>query len=265
MSRLAPATGAAVAELNETDLAGMPERMQRARAAQRQWAAKSFKERARHIELMRRYIVDRAEDLAATVSDSNGKTRIDALATEVLPCALACNWYAKNAGKVLGLTDVVFLDHEDSMLQPTLELRRDIAREIRRYRPDVVICQYPMRTLDGGWGVGHPDHLAAGEATLSAVFPVARDHMTFPDLLKAGLEPHKVAEVWIMGHPEPDIWMDVTDHMDTSVKAIMSHETQMEGRDEELVGGLMREGRRRAAQGKGMQYAESFKRINFRR
>ena len=97
-----PATGAAVAELNETDLAGMPERMQRARAAQRQWAAKSFKERARHIELMRRYIVDRAEDLAATVSDSNGKTRIDALATEVLPCALACNWYAKNAGKVLG-------------------------------------------------------------------------------------------------------------------------------------------------------------------
>ena len=170
-----------------------------------------------------------------------------------------------DAGKVLGLKHITFLDHEDSMLQPTLELRRDIAREIRRYRPDVVICQYPMRTLDGGWGVGHPDHLAAGEATLSAVFPVARDHMTFPDLLKAGLEPHKVAEVWIMGHPEPDIWMDVTDHMDTSVKAIMSHETQMEGRDEELVGGLMREGRRRAAQGKGMQYAESFKRINFRR
>ena len=57
-----------------------------------------------------------------------------------------------DAGKVLGLKDVVFLDHEDSMLQPTLELRRDIAREIRRHRPDVVLCPYPMRSLDGGWG-----------------------------------------------------------------------------------------------------------------
>ena len=73
-----------------------------------------------------------------------------------------------NAGKVLGLKDVAFLDYEDSLLQPTLELRRDIAREIRRYKPDVVFCMYPMRTLDGGWGVGHPDHLASGEATLAA-------------------------------------------------------------------------------------------------
>ncbi len=96
-----PATGAAVAELNLTDLAGMPERMAQARVAQRQWTAKSFKERARHLRLMRDYIVDRAEDLARTVSESNGKTRVDALATEVLPCALACNWYGKHAGRVL--------------------------------------------------------------------------------------------------------------------------------------------------------------------
>ncbi|ASK34128.1 succinate-semialdehyde dehydrogenase [Alcanivorax sp. N3-2A] len=96
-----PATGTAVAELNETDLASVPERLARARQAQRRWAAKSFKERASHIDLMRRYLVDRAEDLARTVSESNGKTRIDALATEVLPCALACQWYAGNAEKVL--------------------------------------------------------------------------------------------------------------------------------------------------------------------
>ena len=96
-----PATGAAVAELNHTDLATLPERIAKARAAQRHWAAKSFKERARHLRLMRDYIVDRADDLATIVSDSNGKTRVDALATEVLPCALACNWYGKHAGKVL--------------------------------------------------------------------------------------------------------------------------------------------------------------------
>ena len=170
-----------------------------------------------------------------------------------------------DAGSVLGLKDVAFLDHEDSMLQPTLELRRDIAREIRRHRPDIVICPYPMRNLDGGWGVGHPDHLAAGEATLAAVFPAARDHMTFPELLETGFEPHKVAEVWITGHPEPDLWIDVTDHMDTAVKALMQHRTQVDGDDEATTNKHMREWRRRTAVGKGMECAEAYRRITFRR
>ncbi len=169
-----------------------------------------------------------------------------------------------DAGKALGLKDVVFLDHEDSMLQPTLELRKDIAREIRRYQPDVLICQYPMRTLDGGWGVGHPDHFAAGEAALAAVFPAARDHMTFPDLLEDGFEPHKVAEVWIMGHPEPDLYMDVTKHMGTSIKALMAHKSQVGDRTEKDMTERMQEWRRRRAEGRGMQYAEAFKRIPFR-
>ena len=170
-----------------------------------------------------------------------------------------------NAGKALGLKDVVFLDYEDSMLQPTLEVRRDIAREIRRYQPDVVICQYPLRTLDGGWGIGHPDHMAAGESALAAVFPTARDHMTFPELLEDGFEPHKVAQVWIMGHPEPDLWMDVTDHLDTSINAIMAHVSQVNGRGEEQMAERMKEWRRASAVGKGMQYAEAFKKITFRR
>ncbi len=170
-----------------------------------------------------------------------------------------------NAGKTLGLKDVVFLGYEDSMLVPTLELRKDIAREIRRYKPDVVITMYPMRNLDGGWGVGHPDHMAAGEAALQAVFPAARDHMTFPDLLEAGFEPHKVAEVWIMGHPDPDLYIDVTEHMDTSVGALMQHKSQMHGRDEAWAHDAMRQWRRQRAIGKGMQHAEAFKRIEFRR
>jgi LmbE family N-acetylglucosaminyl deacetylase len=170
-----------------------------------------------------------------------------------------------NAGKALGLKDVVFLDYEDSMLQPTLELRKDIAREIRRYRPDVLICQYPMRTLDGFWGVGHPDHMAAGEAALQAVFPTARDHMTFPDLLEAGFEPHKVAEVWIMGHPEPDLWVDVTNHMDTAVKALMQHVSQVNGWDEAKAHEVMARWRRERAIGMGIEYAEAFKRIQMRR
>lgn len=171
----------------------------------------------------------------------------------------------RNAGKTLGLKDVVFLDYEDSMLQPTLALRKDIAREIRRYKPDVLITMYPMRNLDGGWGVGHPDHMAAGEAALQAVFPTARDHMTFPDLLEAGFEPHKVAEVWIIGHPMPDLYVDVTQHIDTSVAALMQHKSQLNGRDEAWASEMMRRWRRERGVGKGIQYAEAFKRIEFRR
>ena len=170
-----------------------------------------------------------------------------------------------NAGKVLGLKDVAFLGYPDSYLEPTLDVRRDIAREIRRYKPDVVICQYPLRTLDGGWGVGHPDHLAAGEATLAAVFPTARDHMTFPELVDEGFEPHKVGEVWIMGHPEPDVFIDVTDHMETAVKALAKHTTQTGGRPYTELLPRMREWRRRGSVGTGILYSESYKKISFRR
>lgn len=96
-----PATGETFFEIAETDLNQFPSIMEKARRAQTIWAAKSFKERAKHIKKMRDYISVNAESLAETVSHSNGKTRIDALVSEVLPCALACNWYSKNAAKYL--------------------------------------------------------------------------------------------------------------------------------------------------------------------
>ena len=121
-----------------------------------------------------------------------------------------------------------------------------------------------MRDLDGGWGVGHPDHIAAGEAALAAVFPTARDHMSFPELLRRGLEPHKVAEVWVMGHPEPDLWIDITMAMDTSVKSLAQHVSQMDGRTEEETARFMRNWRRSRAEGKEMEFAEAFRRIILR-
>ncbi len=165
------------------------------------------------------------------------------------------------AGKVLGLKDVAFLGYPDSMLQPTLELRRDIAREIRRFKPDILICPHPMRDLDASPRVGHPDHVAAGEATLAAVFPTARDRLTFPELLKEGFEPHKVKEVLIMGHPNPDKWIDVAKHMDTVVKALMQHKSQINWSEEE-ISQRMREWRQNAAHGHDIQYAEAFKHIH---
>lgn len=163
-----------------------------------------------------------------------------------------------NAGKVLGLRDVVFLSHEDAMLQPTLELRRDIAREIRRYQPDVLICMGPTRKLTGNGYIGHPDHFASGEAALSAVFPSSRDRLTFPELLAEGLEPHKVKEVWIMEHDNADQYVDVSDYIETSIAALQEHKSQVAAEDADKY---MRQWRSNIGGKVGMQYAEAYKRF----
>jgi LmbE family N-acetylglucosaminyl deacetylase len=160
-----------------------------------------------------------------------------------------------NAGKVLGLKEVVFLGYPDGYLQPTLDLRRDIARQIRKFQPDILITTNPTRTLSGKGYIGHPDHMAAGEAALSAVFPSARDHLTFPELLEEGLEPHKVREVLISGHEAPDKWVDITSTIDVSVEALLAHASQV-GID---VGDRVRKWKREAGKDHGMEYAESFK------
>src|SRR5947209_10774991 len=94
------------------------------------------------------------------------------------------------AAEVLGVSDVCFLGFEDGVLEPSIGVRKAISGAIRRYRPDVVIAQNPARDLSTVIFAQHPDHLAAGEATLAAVYPSARDRMTFPELLEQGLEPH---------------------------------------------------------------------------
>jgi LmbE family N-acetylglucosaminyl deacetylase len=153
---------------------------------------------------------------------------------------------------------VVFLGYEDAMLQPTLELRRDIAREIRRYRPDVLICMGPSRTLTGNGYIGHPDHIASGEAALAAVFPSSRDRLTFPELLAEGLEPHKVKEVWVMDRDQADQYVDVTDYIETSIAALQQHQSQV---DAEEADQFMRQWRSNIGARVGMKYAESFKRF----
>ena len=163
-----------------------------------------------------------------------------------------------DASQVLGLHQVVFLGYEDAMLQPSIELRRDIAREIRRYRPHILVCMSPLRDLNGDGYIGHPDHLASGEAALAAVFPSARDRLTFPELLEEGLEPHKVAEVWIMDQDDADQFVDVTDYMDTAIAALQAHASQV-GED---VAKYMRNWRNRTGKKVGFAYAESFKRFH---
>jgi len=164
----------------------------------------------------------------------------------------------RDAGEVLGLKDVVFLGHPDGYLEPTLELRKDISREIRRWKPDVLITVNPTRDLLNSTYIGHPDHFAAGEATLSAVFPAARDHLTFPELFTdEGLEPHKVREVWIMSFgTTANFWNPLEEQdVDKSIAALKKHASQISNPE------WMKERRSELGKQISSEYAESFRKF----
>lgn len=135
------------------------------------------------------------------------------------------------AAAVVGVSELVFLRHPDGQVEANLQLRRDLTRAIRAARPDVVICQSPDRILDRIFA-SHPDHLAAGEACLCAVYPDARNPRAFPELLDEGYEPHTVAAVWLMAHPAPDRWVDVTETFAAKIAALRSHASQTAHRDD---------------------------------
>src|SRR4051812_32901106 len=128
----------------------------------------------------------------------------------------------RQAAKVVGVDDVTFLGYPDGRLEVSLELRRDIARVIRRLRPDRVVSQSPQRNYARIYA-SHPDHLATGEATLCAVYPDSRNPYAFPELAAEGLEAWTVGEVWIAGAEKPDRYVDVTDVYDRKVAALREH------------------------------------------
>jgi LmbE family N-acetylglucosaminyl deacetylase len=138
------------------------------------------------------------------------------------------------AAAELGVTDVVFLGHPDGDLQVTQDLRRDISREIRRVRPRRVLTQFPQRNFRR-IGASHPDHMAAGEAALRAVYPDARNPFAHPTLLAdEGLADWKVEEVWLMGGEQVDHVVDITDRFSTKQKALLAHASQLPGDPAEL-------------------------------
>jgi LmbE family N-acetylglucosaminyl deacetylase len=131
-----------------------------------------------------------------------------------------------NAAKVVGVTDLTFLGHPDGRLVPSLELRRDLAREIRRFRPDRVLCQSPERNFQRIYA-SHPDHLACGDAALAAVYPDARNPFAHPELLDEGYEPWSPHEVYLMSAGDADTFVDITDTVERKLDALRSHVSQM--------------------------------------
>ncbi len=163
------------------------------------------------------------------------------------------------AARVAGVEEVVFLGYHDCEVEPTLALRRDLVREIRRFKPDIVVCYDPTRLLVGDGYINHPDHRAVGQAALDAIAPTAAMPLVFPDLLAQGFEPHRVKEVLVASGPEPDTWIDITATIDLKIEALRQHASQFpDGWD---PNDRLREWASETGKEIGVAYAEAFRRL----
>lgn len=162
----------------------------------------------------------------------------------------------RNAARTLGVERVELLGYEDGELEDTRDLRRDVTRQIRKWRPDLVITQNPHRTHN--LYASHRDHRITAGVVLDCVYPLARDHLAFPELLPAH-EPHRVRQVHLMQWDNPHLVVDIGETMDLKLKALACHQSQLA--DFPNVEARVRE--RAAALGKphGYAYAEAFDRI----
>jgi LmbE family N-acetylglucosaminyl deacetylase len=176
----------------------------------------------------------------------------------VTPEQLAATRIAEQraAADVLGVGEIVHLGYPDGYLAPSLDLRRDIVRQIRRFRPELVIAQNWQRRDDGNPYIAHPDHLATGEATLAAVYPAARDRLNFPELLDEGLEPWKVRQVLVSSVERPNLWVDVSATLERGLEALRCHESQIDDWDE--IETRTRERAAEAGEPVGLPMAQAF-------
>ncbi|MFC1919280.1 PIG-L deacetylase family protein [Chloroflexota bacterium] len=160
------------------------------------------------------------------------------------------------AAELLGVKEVVFLRYPDGYLEYSSELRGELVRLIRKYRPELVVTADLYRKY-----IWHPDHRVTGRVVLDAVFPFARDRLSYPEHLKEGLQPHKVMEIYLWGSEDPDVFLDITDTFETKFAALMCHKSQVgghfEGRAREFV--TMRA--KDFGQKIGVPFAEAFHRV----
>ncbi len=160
------------------------------------------------------------------------------------------------ANKVLGINETVFLRYPDGELVASIALRKDITREIRRYKPEVVLVGDATAVFYGSDYINHPDHRAAAEAATYAVFPSAGTRMIFTDLLAEGFEPHNVKRLYIHGSEKPDTWVDISDTVTTKIEALQKHVSQIDTHDVEK---WMHEWAEEEGKGGGIKYGEAYR------
>jgi LmbE family N-acetylglucosaminyl deacetylase len=164
------------------------------------------------------------------------------------------------AARKLGVTTVTFLGYPDGYLVPSIELRKEVTREIRKVRPSILVTCDPTNLYFSGTRINHPDHRAAGQVVLDAVFPASQNHLYFEDLLtKEGLEPHAIREVWITLPTEHNIVLDVTSEWESKINALYEHKSQIG--DTEKFTQRMRDRRTADSTPEKPRYEERFRRL----
>jgi len=163
----------------------------------------------------------------------------------------------KAANAVLGIQETLFLGYPDGELEPTMGLRKDLTRLIRQVKPDAVVIGDPQTVFYGNGYINHPDHRAAAQAALYAVFPSSETRLIFTDLLEAGYEPHKVRRIYVHGAENTDTIVDITATIDAKIEALRKHVSQLgEWDPEKMIRDWARE---EAKKKKKMEYGEAFK------
>jgi LmbE family N-acetylglucosaminyl deacetylase len=165
---------------------------------------------------------------------------------------------ARAAAK-LGIFDMTFLRHKDGELFNTLELRRELVREIRAFKPERVVTTDHATMHYGARAINHNDHRVIGMCVSDAVFPAANNRMFFPELLGGGLEMHAPREIWYSGAVAPNTLVDITDHVEAKVASIREHSSQV--KDPEGIGARMRQNTLRILADGSTRYMEGFRRV----
>ena len=160
------------------------------------------------------------------------------------------------AAEIVGVKDVFFLREPDGMLQPTLDLRKKIVRQIRRFKPEIVISGDPTIVWAGDTYINHPDHRAAATAALDAIFPAAGQPNLFEELEEEGITAHKPRKVYVSGWSGSDLFVNIEDTIDLKITALRAHKSQMKDWDPEP---RIKEWAAERGQGKEMAYAEGFR------
>jgi len=160
------------------------------------------------------------------------------------------------AAKLLGVRGVIFLRYPDQGLEDSPEFRKNIVRQIRIYRPETVLAADPYRHY-----IWHRDHRITGQIVLDAVFPYARDHLTYPDLLEEGIQPHKVKEVLLWGTEDPNYRSDITDTFDIKIAALLCHKSQVGNNLAPDLENWLRRRAKEMAEGEDFELAEAFHRV----
>ena len=162
------------------------------------------------------------------------------------------------ACSILGVDTVVFLGYGDGELQATMDLRRDLVRVIRQYKPEVVITGDPTALFSGDTYINHPDHRAAAQAAIDAVAPASEMPLLWPELGP----PHRVRQVYVYGNDQANVWVDLTDTIDQKIAALKQHASQMGDWDPT---DMVKQWNAETGQEKGLAYAEKYRVIALRR